>query len=300
MPPPRPGPQTMPKPFDAATKQLVESNPEAWVRYLGLAGSSARVVDTDVSAVTAATDRVLRVEGAASPYIVHIEFQVGHDDALASRLLHYNALLAYRHRLPVQTVVVLLHRAADSPAARAGRFDYQTPHPDGFLRFGFRAVRVWEQNAADLLAGDLATLPLAPISNVKRGALPEVVRAMESRLGAEATAEQSGIFWSATYLLLGLRYKPAFINELLKGVRQLKESSTYQFILAEGEAKGRVEGRAEGERALILQLGSKRFGPPDAATQATLDAITTTERLERLAERLLEVESWAELLTKEN
>ncbi len=51
---------------------------------------------------------------------------------------------------------------------------------------------------------------------------------------------------------------------------------------------------------MILQLGSKRFGPPDAATQATLDAITTTERLERLAERLLEVESWAELLTKEN
>ena len=86
----------------------------------------------------------------------------------------------------------------------------------------------------------------------------------------------------------------------------MKESSTYQFILAEGEAKGRAEGRTEGksegrtegERALILQLGSQRFGPPDAATRARLDAITSTEQLERLAGRLLAVETWSELLAE--
>ena len=68
----------------------------------------------------------------------------------------------------------------------------------------------------------------------------------------------------------------------------MKESDTYMAIIEEGEAKG--------ERNLILLQGRKRFGEPDAATLAALEAIASTERLEQLGERLLEVESWAELL----
>ena len=290
----------MPKPFDAATKQLVEMQPQAWVRTLGMAGSSARSVDTDLSAVTAAADGVLHVETPQGPYIAHLEFQTGHEDDLAERLLHYNALLCYRHRLPVQTVLVLLRRSADDPKRLTGALRYDTPHADGFLYFRYRIVRVWQQEPDIFLAPDLATLPFAPVANVTRRALPGVIRRMESRIEAEATPEQRGKLWAATYLLLGLRHPPEFIAELLKGVRQLKESSTYQAILAEGRAEGRAEGksegRTEGERALILQLGSQRFGPPDAATRARLDAITSTEQLERLAGRLLAVETWSELL----
>lgn len=282
----------MAKPFDAATKQLVEGDPEAWLRYLGLVVSSARPVDTDLSAVTAAADRVLRVETPGGSYIAHLEFQAGREDDLAERLLHGNTLLRYRHKLPVQTVLILLRRAADDPKRLTGALRYHTPHPDGFLHFGYRVVRVWQQAPDALLAGELALLPLVPVANVARRALPNVIRRMESRMEAEATPEQRGKLWTTTYLLLGLRYPPDFVAELLKGVRPMKESSTYQAILA--------EGRAEGERDLILRLGGRRFGPPDAATRAALDAITSTERLERLAERLLEAESWAELLTREN
>ncbi len=67
-------------------------------------------------------------------------------------------------------------------------------------------------------------------------------------------------------------------------------ASTYQAILA--------EGRAEGARSFILILGGKRFGPPDPATQAALAAVASVERLEFLAERLLEVESWGELFAE--
>jgi len=76
-------------------------------------------------------------------------------------------------------------------------------------------------------------------------------------------------------------------------------SSTYQAILAEGRAKAIQEGRVEGGRSFVLRLGSKRFGPPDAAMRARLDAITSTEQLERLAGRLLEVETWSELLASD-
>ena len=84
----------------------------------------------------------------------------------------------------------------------------------------------------------------------------------------------------------------------------MRESSTYQAILAEGEAKGKAEGKAEGEaegalkeaRKLLLALGSQRFGAPSAAVRDTLAGIATLQRLERLSERLLDVESWDELL----
>ena len=47
---------------------------------------------------------------------------------------------------------------------------------------------------------------------------------------------------------------------------------------------------------MLLKFGGKRFGSPDASTQAALEAINSIEELERLADRLLEVESWQELL----
>ena len=75
----------------------------------------------------------------------------------------------------------------------------------------------------------------------------------------------------------------------------MKESVTYQMILAEGEQKGRDEGQAVEARSLILRLGRKRFGEPAAFVEAALVAEASVEALERLAERLLEAESWDEL-----
>jgi len=81
----------------------------------------------------------------------------------------------------------------------------------------------------------------------------------------------------------------------------MRESVTYQAILKEGKAEGRAEGRVEGKveeaRTLLLKLGTIRFGPADEATQDAIQAIASTEALERLVERLLTVETWQELLS---
>jgi hypothetical protein len=47
---------------------------------------------------------------------------------------------------------------------------------------------------------------------------------------------------------------------------------------------------------LLLRLGSKRFGVPNTDTLAAIDVIEDVARLELLAERVLDTESWAELL----
>ena len=77
----------------------------------------------------------------------------------------------------------------------------------------------------------------------------------------------------------------------------MRDSSTYMAIVEAGLARGRAEGHAEGERRLLLLFGESRFGPPDDdATRARLEAITDADVLERLAQRLVTVSSWSELL----
>ena len=64
-----------------------------------------------------------------------------------------------------------------------------------------------------------------------------------------------------------------------------------------GEERGMERGRAAEARSLTLRLGTKRFGEPDAAALATLESADLA-RLEALADRLLEVESWQELFAE--
>jgi predicted transposase YdaD len=256
------------------------------------------VIDADVSTVTAAADKVLRVHDP-DPRLVHLELQAGRDVHLPQRTLRYNVLLDYRHDLPVESVVVLLHPEADG-AELTGVLQRRRPDGQSYLEFHYQVVRVWQQPVTALLAGGLATLPLAPLSDLAGETLATVLRRIDERVQREAPPAQADMLRAATFVLAGLRYPPEILVPLFQGMRAMKESSTYQYILAEGRAEGqalgRAEGRAEGMQKTLLLLGRKRFGPPDAATRKALKAITEVSRLEQLSERLLEVASWQELL----
>jgi predicted transposase YdaD len=287
------------KPFDA-TKDLVETRPLDWVAFLGLPGTAAEVIDADLATITTEADRVIAIR-APQPELLHIEFQSSHDARLAERLLRYNVLLRYRHGVSVRSVVFLLRREADG-ADLSGPFRYEDTAGQSYLEFRYRAVRVWEQDADALLTGGgLATLPLAPLAAPARDALPDILRRMRERLERDApTPEAERRVWTATYILLGLSHPAAFISELMRGVQQMRESSTYQAILAEGRAEGIAEGETQGAirevRKNVLRMGGKRFGAPPASVSQAVEAISDLARLESLLDRVLEVESWEELL----
>jgi len=289
------------KTFDATTKQLIEAHAADWLAFAGLPmGTTIRVVDADVSSFTACADKVIWVDGPF-PYIAHFELQSGADAYLDLRVLLYNALLRWRHKVPVISVVILLRPAA-SPAAVTGRV-LDLAHPESQLDFRYKIIRVWEQPAEALLAGGIGTLPLAPISDVKPADLAAVVERVEQRLESEAPAEARDLE-TATYILMGLRYPQPMIRQLLKRVRQMKESVTYQAILEEGEARGvaigeargLAKGTANGERALLLRIATKKLGAPDSRHVSKLNGISQVQKIEAIGERLLEANSWDELL----
>jgi predicted transposase YdaD len=83
--------------------------------------------------------------------------------------------------------------------------------------------------------------------------------------------------------------------QLFERVLDMQESTTYQAILREGRSQGRVTGE---QRLLILQ-GTARFGKPDTATLAAIEAIRDIDRLDALGVRIVDpdVRDWNSLLS---
>ena len=289
----------MPGPIDDTLKHLTELSPQDWVVQGGWPKAPATVVDADIATIAGATDKVIRVTGPPD-WLLAVDFQAGHDArAKLPDLLLYNSALFGRHGLPVRSLLVLLHRGADSPKL-TGFYERGFPDqpPDVTLRYAL--VRVWQVPAERWLSGGVGLVPLAPLGEVQSQELPAVIAQMKKRLGREVTPSEAADLWSATYILMGLRYEQALIQKLLQGVATMKESVTYQAILQEGKAEGKAEGKTLGEieeakKILILQ-GRNRFGEPPARALTAIDAVTDVKELEDLSVRLLGATSWQDLL----
>jgi len=280
--------------YDPTLKALVETEPIAWPRFLSYPVGATTVIDADIATVSGAADKVLRV-AAISPYLLHVEFVAGHDSAsLPAKLVVRNTLLTQRHDLRVRSAVILLAPGSDSPQL-TGRLECSFPDEEPYLTFRYQVIRVWQLQPEPLLSGSVSLLPLAPICDVTASELPGIIKEMEKRLTGRRQAE---VVWSATYILLGLRHSRAIATELLRGVRSMKESTTYQAILEEGRSEGRSEGAVTEARKLLRLLGDDAFGVPDARTAAQIERLNDLERLELLLKRARSATSWKDLLRK--
>lgn len=281
-----------PKAYDATLKHLVEARPADWLSYLGLPiGTQIGAVDADVSSVSAAADKVLRVDGP-EPYIAHLEFQSGIDAELDRRMLLYNVLLRFRHGLPVRSVVFLLHPRTVTTAVLGAVKDLSDPHCR--LDFSYRLVRVWEQPPDSFLHGGVATMALA-CPAASEAELPGIYERIATRLRAETSDADAREIWAATFIMSGLRHDLALVERLMRGAWNMsweENSVTYQAILAEGETAGRVREA----RTLLLRLGTRRFGSPSTAVSTEMRNIADLARLEALIERTIDAASWEELL----
>lgn len=85
----------------------------------------------------------------------------------------------------------------------------------------------------------------------------------------------------------------------------LEDSTTYQAILKKGLEQGVAQGMAQGvahgetqEARTMLQIqGRKRFGAASESVRSTLEKIDDTSRLERMAARIFDAQSWDDLLS---
>lgn len=289
----------MPHRFDATLKDIVAEHPSDFVAVFGLAvNESATVLNVDLSTVSAATDVALSI-GKPARFIVDLNFQSGPDAGLPGRLLSYNAMIYARYAVPVRSILVLLRPKADA-VNLTGKLAYG--EGDCRIEFAYRIIRLWEQSADAYLQGGLATLPLATLCRMPPDqrlpdALRSVVREIDRRLAAEAERAEAVRLMTAAYILTGLRVPKEDLASIYKGIGLMQESTAFDEAIEEGMARGLVAGEVKRSHHLLLRLGRKRFGPPDAATESSLTSITDLDHLERLADAILTAKSWQELLS---
>jgi hypothetical protein len=141
-------------PIDDTLKHLTELSPEDWVVQGGWPEAPAAIIDADIATIAGATDKVIRVTGPPD-WLLAVDFQAGHD-ALAKLpdLLLYNSALFRRHGLLVRSLLVLLHRGADSPQL-TGFYERGFPDQPSDVSLRCALVRVWQVPADKWLSGGL-------------------------------------------------------------------------------------------------------------------------------------------------
>ena len=65
-----------------------------------------------------------------------------------------------------------------------------------------------------------------------------------------------------------------------------------------GILQGQGLGRVSEVRGLVLKLGTKKLGEPGAEVRGRVEAMEGLERLEAMAERILDATSWDEVLAE--
>ncbi len=279
--------------FDPALKDMVEGGPDDWPILSGLPAGPTRLVDADIATVSGAADKVLLVE-ADPPYMLHLEFLIGHDAAAQPLKLHQrNILLEDRHQLDVKTVTVLFREEDDSQVLDGVRQRTFRGEAQPYTLFRYDVLRIWQVPPKILLAGGPGILPLAPLGAVTRAQLPGIIEEMGQRLRSRRLAAAASRLWAITLILMGVRYPKELAQQLLRGVLSMREySSTYQAIASEVQGEATL---AEARR-ILLMLGETAFGPPDAATRSAIDQINDVATLETLLLRIMKASGWKELL----
>ena len=295
------------KPFDVLMKSLVEESPAAWLRFAGANATAAELLedidilalDTDLATVTTSCDKIFRITFPL-PKLIHLEFESDGKN-VPKRVHRYHVLIDYKYDLPVQSVVFLLRKEADRPDI-TGVVERFREDGSRYLYFEYDVIRIWQIPLEEILTGDIAILPLAPVSSVPKSQIKQVLRRMEERVREELSPEDQSLFWTNTFLVMGLRYDQDLSRKLLEGAIGMTNSTTYMSIIEEGKEIGREIGKAEGEvrglKIAVLRIGEKRLGAPSVEIKAQLESIISPEKIQDLTDRILFVDTWAELLSK--
>ncbi|WP_404783990.1 Rpn family recombination-promoting nuclease/putative transposase [Altericista sp. CCNU0014] len=270
--------------FDNLCKLLAEKHPvrfASWV--LGQPIESAEVLKSELSIEPIRADSVilLKLQGQ----ILHLEFQVKLDSEppLPLRMLDYWVRLYRLYRLPIRQVVVLLRPPAEGTVI-------ESAFVLGTTRHEYQVLCMWEQDPSIFLE-DIALLPLAILAAAQS---PEqLLNQVAQRVSTIESVQQRREASAYVQLLAGLRFDKTLIRQVFRE-DIMRESVIYQEIQQEGEERGILKGKLEGEQTVILRLLARRVGDVSPELQSQIQSLTLYQ-LEALADALLDFSTLTDL-----
>ena len=268
------------KQFDASLKDAIEGHAADWAAPGATGVRGVRMIDADVSTVTAAADKAMLIDSGGPEWILHPELASGRDLELPHKIWWYNSVFHRRHRRLVRSVVLLLRPAADGPDL-TGEYALRFPEEsEAYNVFRYQVVRLWKLSAERLLDGGIGVLPLATLTDDAATVLPEVIARIDHRLRTETSADEARKLRATTTIVMGLRHSPDFIQHALQGVTNMWDQILEDSSIVQESVK---RGTIAHARKQLLRLGQAKFGPPDHSTATAIDMIGDLDRLDALA-----------------
>jgi hypothetical protein len=231
--------------------------------------------------------------------LLHVEIELQFRTVMPARLLAYNRLLALRFGLPVQTIALYLH--GGPPGAQVVEHLEESWGFEG-TRFRYRSLGLSRARAEDFLARPeplawvCAALARPPSRNRR-----DLRRKCLSRIAAAQGLDDMSRFrlfnGVATYLELdgGAAAEYAALRAAEIGPEAKMRPITWEEkVEARGVELGLARGLEATHEVLLRQIRTRFATLPGQAIKR-IRAITSTEELGSLAERLLTARSLEEL-----
>jgi hypothetical protein len=250
------------------------------------------------------SDIVVRARFRERPafFLILVENQSSPQSRFPKRMFTYFARFHEKFDLPIMPVVLY---SFDVPRKRQASL-YRIEFP-GFVvnQFRFRVIQLnrlkWRDYVAQPNPAATALMTRMQIASRDRPKVKVQCLRLIATLRLDPARSQLIAGFMHSYLKLTGPEQRIFERELGEVPSEERETMltlTNEWIeqgIERGIEQGIEQGELRAERAVIFQLGTKRFGEPDRATRAALETADIV-RLKTLIERLLDVKSWQELL----
>jgi len=269
--------------LDVAAKVLLREAPEDLAGLFFEPASIRGVLaeETTLPALSRTVDKLLRIEleGEEEPLRLHVEVQANWAADVPRRMHEYWALCHRSHERLLSVLICLKPGSKQGEPRPVYEVSLLGRRP---IRFEFELVKVWELEAADLLARVRpGLLPLLPFASGSSEA--EVDRAMQALAAVEPRRRRSELQVALATFAGNTFPQTSWLARIPREI--LMESTTYQEILAEGQR--------EGQRKLLVVQLQERLGDaasPFVARLATADEVLLTTVAKLLARKRVDAE----------
>jgi predicted transposase/invertase (TIGR01784 family) len=269
--------------YDNTCKYLAENFPEdisSWL--IGERVTLTELKPTELSVDPIRADSMILLTN--EDLILHLEFQTDPDDEIPFRMIDYR-VRAYR-KFPTKRMrqIVIYLRKTTSELVHQTAFEIEnTLHQ-------FEVIRLWEQPPSIFLE----SVGLYPFATLAQTDEPEsILRTVAAKIEDIGASKIQANLTATAFILAGLVLDKNRVKQILRR-DNMRESATYQDILAEGEVKGKTQGRIEEAKGLVIRLLTRKLGNVSPNLLAKIEALPL-ERVESLGEDLLDFTSIANL-----
>lgn len=233
--------------------------------------------------------------------IVHVRLQKRYQPDL-DRYLYENSRKLERKHGTMPMVLVFLFRPPVEGPGTTGRYEERDAKGKVKRVFTYTLRRAWELEPEEV-TNTVGTMLLAPLTRGSKQRMPEIVQMIKKGLDkCQADKKTREMVWDAVYWSMGL------ICDLDEAHRALGDMLPFihnsrNYLSAKGGSfleaysAAQSEGPPAAARAVVLRQATRRFGELPGAAD-TLAALSTLEKLEALAQRVLTAADWSSLLAK--